>query len=201
LEKISKNKIIQWSYIKIIKMKLNFKICKGSIIIPINMGTLINLEDIASRDLVEKYHSSNANKGIIWTYRNKEIIIEDKNIDIIGYPTLDYKYIVAIYLGNNNKFPPPCNAVIFNIDGSIHKIIDMPILKSHLVTERIIAQHQRNPPLENPDLYFSGFCWSNPEIHKIINLITITYNKDLWESRVLDPESGEVGELIYYGKY
>ncbi|MCY0976644.1 hypothetical protein PGH12_05705 [Chryseobacterium wangxinyae] len=185
-------------------MELNFKIFKGDIKIPIRMGTLIKIEELADPRLVNEYRNSKLEEGIMWTFNKQEISKNDKNTRIIGRPSTDFKYIVATYIGLTGKYKPPYNSVIYNLDGSIHKILEIPPLKSPLAVKRIEFLNDENPPLHiaryEGALCFSGCGWDRLDNGKIVNFIAIDYDGELWETRVLDPETGEIGDLIHYGK-
>jgi hypothetical protein len=90
---------------------------------------------------------SNFNHGVKWKYesleysnwlsksfhcekkmKKKTIELFEEMVTIMAYPSPDYKYIVASYIGISQKFPMPNNAVIYNLDGSINKILTPPIL-------------------------------------------------------------------------
>lgn len=185
-------------------MNIDFKVFKSNIKIPIKMGILINLEDLADANLVEKYRSSSFKTGIMWTYDNQIITKKNENVNIIGRPTTDFKYIVAVYMGINGEYNPPQNCAIYNLDGSIHKILEIPSLKSPIAIKRLEFLNEQNPPTYVANfgypINFSGCGWEKLEDGKIVNFIAIDYDGELWETRVLDPETGEIGDLIHYGK-
>lgn len=184
---------------------MNFKVFnQEGIIIPVNIGIEADYWGLSDKETVLKFINNPSRNGVRWTYNNKEIILEDDNTSVEGYPTSDFKYVVATYLGIKGKYKPPNNSVIYNLDGSIYKILEIPALKSPLAIKRMNFLKEENPPLDTAKyegaLSFSGFGFRKLDNKKIVNSIQIIYDRELWETRILYPETGEIGELIYYGK-
>ncbi|GHV15278.1 hypothetical protein FACS1894169_06160 [Bacteroidia bacterium] len=109
----------------------------------------------------------------------KKRIIElfEENVTIIAYPSPEYKYIIAIYSGSHN-FPIPNNAVVYNLDGSIHKILTPP---------KVI-----NDFFQGGDPQGKSFYNVNWDIKdgKIFLCLTINIF-DMMEVRELNAETGE----------
>ena len=186
-------------------MELNFRIFnKDGIIIPVNIGVGLDYWGLTDDETRRKFNKD-TEKGIMWTHNNKEIVIEDENTSVIGSPTTDFKYVITTYLGINGKYKPPHNSIIYNLDGSIHKILEVPSLKSPLALKRLEFLNEENPPLDTAK-YEGALCFSGGggfkklDNGKIVNFIAIDYDRELWETRILDPETGEIGDLIHYGK-
>ena len=141
--------------------------------------------------------------GFSWLFSGQRIVLLDDNVDIFAYPTVDKKYIIAIYKGLNNQFPSPHNAVVYNLDGSVHKVLKIPKLVSTKIQEKIKQEKHSNPPTEDNryghygmGLEFVGFGWKKDENENLINTISIKYAGEFGEWRVFDPDTGEFGELI-----
>ncbi len=172
----------------------------------IHIGYNMSLYPIYEIDFDKKsYKTKNLNGKInlLWRYNDNWIKIESES-SITGYPTVDLKYVVAIYQNSNGKFKPPGNAVIYNLDGTTHKILVMPELLSTNILKRIEYNKESNPPLESAKfeggLYFSGFDWGKNQEGQIINRIQIIYDRDWIEWRELNSETGEIGKYIGQGR-
>lgn len=148
--------------------------------------------------------------GLFWVYKDKEITLFDENTSIRGFPTVDKKYIVAIYSGLNGEFKSPYNAVIYNADGRVHKILYIPPFVSEKLCKRLLYLKQDNPPLSlvnyEGGLFFGGFGWIKNSKGKIVNFISIVMEKESFEQRELDPQTGLFGKclgsgLAMYAKY
>ncbi len=81
-----------------------------------------------SEENVKKFYDGSA-KGVKWTYNRKEVVIEGC---FFAYPSVDENYIIAIYPLEDKEFPSPNNAVVYNLDGSLHKVLTPPKLISRL---------------------------------------------------------------------
>ena len=139
------------------------------------------------------------NSGIQWESKGLTVtLLNDKSI--IGYPSIDLNYVIAIYFGKDEEFFPPHNAVIYNADGSIHKVLQVPALKSDFLLNRIRFNKDNNPALEiaqfEGGIYFSQFSWKKHN-NKIVNAIDICYDREYYESQILNPETGEFGDCLF----
>lgn len=192
------------------KNKINlFQINLEGDMFQIHIGYQYPLYFIHEVNFDERSIKSNSIGGtinIIWEYKGNWIRLKSES-DIFAYPTIDMRYIVAIYQDNGGEFPVPNNAVIYNLDGSIHKILEMPKLISVRLQEEIKKNKHSNPPLEavpyETGLQFSGFGWDKDKEGNIFNYISIKYLRDYSEGRELNPETGEIGRLVddWYNYY
>lgn len=134
--------------------------------------------------------------GVIWTYNGNEI---SKNRCFFAYPTVDNLHVVAIYPLEDIEFPSPHNAVIYNADGSLHKVLTPPKLISQLAINRL---GKDNPPQPYaPDsIYFERVRWDKNSQGELVTSVWIGYDREWHENRVLDPETGEFGESIGSGR-
>jgi len=144
----------------------------------------------------------NSSKGFSWVFNDERIILLDDNVDIFAYPTVYNKYVVAIYKGLNSKFPPPHNAVVYNLDGSIHKVLKIPKLVSPKILKKIKEEKHSNPPIEDNryghygmGLQFAGFAWDKDKDGNLVNSISIKYAGEYGEWRIFNPVTGEFGEM------
>ncbi|AZA74941.1 hypothetical protein [Chryseobacterium indoltheticum] len=184
---------------------MNFRVFnKEGAVIPLNLDLNADYWALGDKDAAFNFMCNPSKNGIMWDHNDEEIILEDENADLKGYPTANLKNVVVIYLGINGKHKPPHNCVIYNLDGSIHKILEIPSLKSPLAIKRMEFLKEENPPLDTAlyegALCFSGFSVIKLNTGEIVNSIAIDYDRELWETRILNPETGEIGDLIYYGK-
>jgi Immunity protein 49 len=168
--------------------------------IPIKIGFGVDMYQNVSKQESLDYINCYSKQCISWEYSGKKIVLEDSKASIEAYPTVDSKYMVAIYKGIDGKFKPPKNAVIYNLDGSIHKILEMP----KLLAERSLAHIEKNkfsnPPLElakyKDGLSFGGFGWDKDKEGNLLNYISIQFDQDYVEGRQLNPVTGEIEGLL-----
>ncbi|MDG1871878.1 MAG: immunity 49 family protein [Flavobacterium sp.] len=174
-------------------------------IIPIKIGFGVNMFDNVSKQEYIDYVNCYSKQSVSWEYEGQKIILADKNVSIKAYPSLDLKYVIAIYEGFEGEYKPPANAVIYNADGSIHTILKMPVLESENILKKINFNKDSNPPIEASSfeggLLFSNFDWWKNEQGDLINRIQITYDRDWIEWRELDIKTGKVGKYIGQGKF
>ncbi|WP_269221581.1 hypothetical protein [Flavobacterium sp. IMCC34518] len=141
-----------------------------------------------------------SSKGVSWLYNGNRIIIKDDNVDIFAYPSIDQNYIIAIYQGLNGEYKPPCNAVVFNLDGSIHKILEIPPFVSERLLKQVEIEQDTNPPIKwlnnihTP--MFKSFGWDKDKNGNLFNYISYQYLQDFGEGRELNPITGEIGSLV-----
>lgn len=152
--------------------------------------------DISERDF--EYESKSKYRGIRWQYKSLEhtnwlsklfhckeklrvrtVELHEDEETIFAYPTPDYKYIVAVYSGISRKFSMPNNAVVYNLDGSIHKVLAPP---------KLINEHWNGN--SKPGKCFFSVSWDVKDGEKILCL-HIAAGFDWVEVRELDVEMGE----------
>lgn len=173
-------------------------------IIPIKIGFGVNMFDNVSKQEYIDYVNCYSKQSVSWEYDGQKIILVDKNVSIKAYPSLDLKYVIAIYEGLEGEYKPPANAVIYNADGSIHTILKMPVLQSENILKRIDFNKDSNPPIEaalfEGGLLFSNFDWWQNEEGNLVNRIQIIYDRDWIEWRELEIRTGDVGRYLAQGK-
>lgn len=173
-------------------------------IIPIKIGFGVNMFDNVSKQEYIDYVNCYSKQSVSWEYDGQKIILADKNVSIKAYPSLDLKYVIAIYEGLEGEYKPPANAVIYSADGSIHTILKMPVLESENILERIDFNKDSNPPIEaalfEGGLLFSNFDWWQNEEGNLVNRIQIIYDRDWIEWRELEIRTGNVGRYLAQGK-
>ena len=148
-----------------------------------------SLFEFASDEEYKEY-INNAPQGLRWEFLGKEIKFFEKPISLFGLPTPNLQRVVVVYPYDHQTYTSPNNAVIYNNDGSFYIQLKCPQLISDL------AKKSRLIPF---GLYFERVAWSKDSKGDIITSISIGYNRDWWESRVLNPETGEFGELLSSG--
>jgi hypothetical protein len=146
------------------------------------------------------YVNSAAKEHVYWKFDNKTITLIDDIASVSGFPSVCNQYFVAIYESKSETFKPPSNAVIYNLDGSIHKVLKITELLAPTVLKRIEMNGDANPPLEaakyEGGLFFNGFDWYRDQNNNYINRIAITYDLDWIEYRVLNVTTGRLGPLM-----
>lgn len=131
-------------------------------------------------------------KGIRWLYKNKTIELFDEEYNIEGIPSINYLHIIVIYHKKTCDYPPPLDASILNPDGTIFKTLKLPKLISPLA-----AQYYKG--IKYPiSMYFESVQRIKINSKSFLTM-KIGFNRDWWESRVINPETGEFGELLSSG--
>jgi len=103
------------------------------------------------------------------------------------------RYVIAIYSGDQAEYTPPNNAVIYNADGSVHKVLSVPLLISVAAKNQGWYKRQLDETIG-----FTGISWKeNDKGEKVVVMeISDHYYKIMKEYRVLDPETGLFGECV-----
>ncbi|KQW99026.1 hypothetical protein [Flavobacterium sp. Root420] len=133
--------------------------------------------------------------GIAWEYNGLEISIFDKEASVEGFPTANLEYVIAIFR-NSKLYPSPNNAVIFNLDGSLNKILQIPKFKSAIILEEIEKNNQKNPPLDDKHLSFYKYTRDTNDLGIELDILEINYALEYSESQILDPRSLELTNLF-----
>ncbi len=141
------------------------------------------------KSVIKKVINSQYN-GVTWFYDSKKILFLEPQVELSGYPTPDMQKVIIIYPMEHILYPAPGNAVIYNADGTVYRRLQTPALISDL------AKNARLKPFA---LFFDGVSWAKDSKGDTITSVRIGYNRDWWESRVLNPETGEFGEVISSG--
>jgi hypothetical protein len=182
----------------------DFIFFNSEVSIPIVIKYPIDLEERATKDKVDRYINGRSNYGISWVHNGSKIVLHHSSGSIKGFPSTDLNFIVAIHHGSENKYHPPNNAVIYNLDGTVHKVLEMPELLSPLIRDRLKNVGLPNPPIEwstNEDgLKFDGFMWEKNKSGELVDAISILCDREMWEYRILDVISCKVGECLSYGR-
>lgn len=133
--------------------------------------------------------------GIKWLANDQEVV---KSRCLFGYPSINLKYMIAIYPIKDVAYSSPNNAVIYTAGGHVHKVLSPSAFVSGLLTSRV----EENPPKPYmPDsLFFDNVGWRQSKNGEILTYIRIVYNREWFEDRILDPESGEIGGCVSSGK-
>jgi len=135
--------------------------------------------------------------GVIWIRKlpnTENIQLFETNSRIMAYPSPDFKFVVALYDGyNSTKFPAPSNVVVYNENGTIHKIISCPILKTPDRDGKFVQGYK-----------FNNIGWTNNKKGEVTIYLDIEESSnayiDWYERREFNPETGEFGEFLHRGK-
>jgi hypothetical protein len=135
--------------------------------------------------------------GVKWRYGKNDVLISSDNIISHVYPSHNLKYMIVVY-NNYSTYKTPYNAIVYNEDGSIHKILTPPPFRSKLILDRLKIDNVKNPPLHirEDGVYFDGISWGHNSKKQLVTLIDIGYDREYIETRVLYPKTGEFGELL-----
>jgi len=181
----------------------NFKTFNNDVIIPIDIEYPIDLGKNVEEHMVLQYLNSPQIRGLSWEYDNRVYYIKDEKASVQGFPSIDLLHIVVIYNGTGSKYPPPNNAVIYNLDATVHKELQMPELISEHIVNRLTFDKADNPPLPaakfEGGLYFAGFGWRKDQAGELVNSISIIYDQEWYEVRLLDSNTGQIGKCLISG--
>ncbi|MFN6087996.1 MAG: hypothetical protein ACK47E_04540 [Cyclobacteriaceae bacterium] len=181
----------------------DFVFFNSEVSIPISIEYPINLEERATKDKVDKYVNGRSNYGISWEHNGSKIVLKDSSGSIKGFPSTDLNFIITIHHGSESKYQPPNNAVIYNLDGTVYKVLDMPELLSPIITKRLKYLSLPNPPIKwstnEGGLKFDGFMWKRNKSGELVDAISILFDREIWESRILNVKLGKIGECLDYG--
>ena len=186
------------------------KFNQHGMVIPVSIGYQRSQFENVSKEYATEYMNAYSKEGLFWFYNNKRVLLEDQYSTIYGYPNVDQNYVIVIYKDQNDQFSMPNNAVVYNLDGSIHRSLEMPKLISPKILDNIQQEGHSNPPIEDKryghygmGLQFAGFSWNKDQDGNLYNAISIQYAGEYGEWRVLNPENGTFGELVddWYQSY
>jgi hypothetical protein len=155
-----------------------------------------SLFEFASDDAYREY-VNNARKGLRWDFAEKEINFFEETSNLFGLPTPDLKRVVIIYPYDHAVYPSPGNAVVYNEDGSIHLQLKIPELISPIAMERKLRRGNYDV---QKDASFRSVHWRKDVDGNLITVLSINFDWEWWESRVLNPDTGEFGECISSGR-
>lgn len=156
-----------------------------------------SLFEYVNDDLYKEYVNK-ATKGLFWVTSGKSVNLCEAGVSIFGLPTPDMQRVVVIYPMEHKQYRAPGNAIIYNADSSVHKILIAPEPISDLAKTRsrfMVKSKAFNPPHR---LYFDSVRWSKVE-GEIVTVVRIGFDRDWREERILNPETGEFGECVSSG--
>lgn len=128
-------------------------------------------------------------------YDQYEISFEKGTLtrDVISH---DGKYLMLVFRGNL-EFSEPCNMVIYDLTGKLHRVICGPFLSNR----EIIEKHGGRPDMQG---IIIGCGVMKAESGAIFSSIGVRYNEIIrgpgsysyTEARAFNPETGEIGEIV-----
>lgn len=131
-------------------------------------------------------------KALWWDYNNVIIKIEfEKGTIVSAQFDSDKEKIIIVYDNRHSKqYPAPNNCVVYNIDGTIHKIISTPVLKTLDENGNFIKGH-----------HFDSVGWTKNKQNKTVLFLRVDEREWDWvpwyEDIEFNPETGEFGDLIW----
>lgn len=141
---------------------------------------------------VRRHFTNSLTRGFSWRYKGKEVKMIRTGTRFFGHPSPDMRYVIVIYPVDDKKFPAPSNAVIYNPTGSIHRRLKMPGLISYYAK----VARSRDRSNENSEKRFDNVFWTRLDNGEIGSAMTIGFDHEWTEERLLDPETGEFGICI-----
>lgn len=154
------------------------------------------IKEIRSDGAVVRDYLPGKTRGAKWSFEGREIIIDGC---FFAYPSVAENYIIAIYPLEDSEFPSPNNAVVYNLDGSLHRVLTPPELISELAIKRLGADNPPEPYAPE-SVFFDRVKWDKDSSGNLITSIWIGYDREWHENRVLNPFTGEFGECVGSGR-
>jgi len=107
----------------------------------------------------------------------------------------DGQYLVLVFQ-NSQQFPNPCNCVVYNLEGEVHRIICAP----YMVSEEVIRNHNNDRFIQGIIGGVSNYKVDNGEFYMVIGVrdpkqydnTGVSYG----EVRQFNPETGEISSLL-----
>jgi hypothetical protein len=144
-----------------------------------------------------KRYNNSMETGVAWINQDNKIIFLEEGIRIFGLPTPDMEKAVLIYPREHSKFRFPCNSVVYNSDGTFHLQLREPVLISKAYRERTKYMNYKTADW----LWYDHVLWRKDVGGNIALVVRIGFDRDWYEERVLNVETGHLGELIGSGKF
>jgi hypothetical protein len=136
-------------------------------------------------------------KGVRWHSGNNLVEILETREKIDGFPTPGLQQVIVIYPHDHSVYSAPCNGVIYDSNGKKIMQLKVPELISPIAKERKSRMKNYNP---KDDASFRGVYWSYDHEGNLSTIVTIDFDWEWWESRVLNPKTGEFGECLSSGR-
>jgi hypothetical protein len=171
-------------------------ITEDGIILVLKLGAQVDKFEGIEETKMQSFFKGQG-KGITWNFGNNLVQILEVGKKIEGFPTPDLKQVIVIYPFDHPVYPAPLNAVIYNANGEKTMQLKVPKLISPIANER--KSRMKNHSISN-DASFRGVYWDKDDQGKISTVVTIDFDWEWWESRILNPETGEFGECLSSGR-
>lgn len=149
----------------------------------------INLSPISFRNSI-------INK-ISWKYQERSIVLESQLGPIWGLSSCDQKHVVVIHtkdkiIAKSDEIGDTYyirELVIYNLDGSINKTVQMPDL---LTTNEY--RGKTFPSAGSPSFLY--YRWNKISENTYLDCVDIHYGRGQLESRLLNVETGKIERLL-----
>lgn len=174
----------------------SFQFCtEEGVKLNVKLGVKVTLFEENNRNDITRYFKCKST-GVKWVQGNNEITIFESNHYLNGYPTHDLQKVVIIFPMEHNLYGAPDNAVIYNDDGTVFRQLKTPKLISEIAIKREAFHQSANFSL----VHFNNVRWALNNKGDIVTVLTIAFDRDWQEDRVLDIETGEFGECLSSGR-
>lgn len=160
----------------------------------INLGIDVYMFEGNDESLISNFYK-NQSKGVRWVYKNQMISFFEKGNKIYGIPTPDLMKVVVIYPMQHTQYSSPRNVVIYNADGSMYCRPKIPELISEIAKKREDF-HKGNFAL----VHFDNVRWRKNSKGEIVTAITISFDRDWFETREFNVETCEFSECLTSGR-
>lgn len=166
----------------------------NNISLELTMGADVDLFIEDNEAKILSFYESDK-KGIKWSYNKKWIQLLEQVDNISGYPNVEKDKLVAVYPITSEKCPPPFNALVYNADGTVHMQLEAPEPVTKLPKERAKRMRKTKHVAPEDRLFFYGIKWAEVS-GKLVTIAKIGFDRDCWEERIINLETGEFGKCI-----
>lgn len=138
-----------------------------------------------------KYYTAHS-KGIKWYTGDTVHTILEEGRDIHGIMTPDHQKMIIVYPYTHPDFNAPGNAVIYNADKSIYKILPLPLPVSDLSKNK--GPYVNDSAYEG--LYIAGVVCKKNENGISRMVLNLVFAREYCEERELNNETFEIGACL-----
>jgi hypothetical protein len=132
--------------------------------------------------------------GLEWRSNGQVFSLLNGNGEFLtGYPDCEMNAIIAIYAKDSKTNPSPRNAIIYNEDKSVRMFLEVP--------DELLSDNAQRIRPNKSDCYFQQAGWSiNSKGEKVTHVWICFARGEYFEVRELNTQTGEIGDLLTYGR-
>ncbi len=143
-------------------------------------------------DLTDYYSWDSS--GLSWKCDGTDVMLHEEHQYFQGLPTPNLDKVVVVFPVEHPV--KAANAAIYYCNGRKFMDLTIPKLVSPLYRERSTRMRSDLRATTN----FNGVFLTRDKDNKVIIAVGIDFDREYWETRVLNPETGEFGDCLGYGR-